>query len=115
MSDAERDALTMLCAELEALREECARHSDARRNLLARIETEASARRPILGLLSQLLGGSQDETRAMVAVGLPGFGAGRADQESFVCPDGACDRVCVPVPAGPLPSCALTAHPMKRQ
>ncbi|WP_245560286.1 hypothetical protein [Nocardia asiatica] len=83
--------------------------------MLARIEIEARARRPILPLLAQLVGTSQQETRQMIAVGLPGFGGGHADEESFGCPDHACDRVCVPLPAGPVPRCVITDTPMRRQ
>ncbi len=105
----------MLCTELDALRAECALLSESHRQLLARIEIEARERRPIRPLLTQLWGTDQQDTRQMVAGGLPGFGPGRADEESFGCPDQACDRVCVPLPAGPVPRCKLTGTLMQRR
>lgn len=112
MDTVERQALTMLCAELVALREECARLPVERQRLLAQIESEARARRPIVGLLSQLLG----VDRGMLAGGLPGFSSGRAyEEEPFSCPDRACDRVCARLPAGPVPRCLLTGVPMEQR
>ncbi|MFX0578711.1 hypothetical protein [Nocardia nepalensis] len=112
MESAERQALSMLCRELGALRAECARQSEDRQQLLARIEDEARARRPIMVLLSQLLG---TNARQMIAVGLPGLGSGQPDEESFGCPDGACNRQSSTLPAGPVPRCLLTDIPMKRR
>lgn len=113
MEDPERTVLTMLCGELKSLRDECAHQPGARRELLERIETEAAARRPFLPLLAQLMGVDQQETRRMIVGGLPGVGGGHADEESFGCPDGSCDRVCVPLPAGPIPRCTLLDVPMQ--
>lgn len=115
MDAAEREALTLLCAELPALREECARHSEQHTRLLARIEAEAAARRPILGLLATLLGTTGQETRHALGAGLPGAGGGRADEERFGCPDGACARVATTAPAGPVPRCAVTGRTMERR
>jgi hypothetical protein len=111
----EREALARMCAELPMLREEVAHHSRERAALLARIEAEAAARRPILPLLAELLGTTTEETRQALGVGLPGVGPGRADEERFGCPDGACDRIATTVPAGPLPACAVTGRTMKRR
>ncbi|NKY37230.1 hypothetical protein HGA13_29775 [Nocardia speluncae] len=115
MEGAERAVLTALCTGLDALRAECAQWPESRRQLLARIEAEARARRPILHLVAQLLGTSQEETRQMTSGGLAGFGPGRADEESFGCPDRACDQVATTLPAGPLPRCVLTDTSMRRQ
>ncbi|PPI99510.1 hypothetical protein C5E51_36300 [Nocardia nova] len=115
MEDAERAVLTVLCGGLADLRAECARWPVPRQRLLARIETEARARRPVLALVAELLGASQQETRQMTSGGLPGFGSGRADEESFGCPDRACDHVAEPLPAGPVPRCMLKDTPMRRQ
>lgn len=105
----------MVCAQLPELRAECGLQPEHRQQLLARIETEARARRPILELLGQLLGAGRDDTRQMLSGGLPGLGPGRADEESFGCPDAACDRVCTTLPAGPIPRCDLTDRPMIRR
>lgn len=105
----------MVCAELNELRAECARQPADRRQLLARIEAEARARRPILDLLGELLGAGREGTRQMLAVGLPGLGLGQADEESFGCPDGVCDRVGTSPPAGPIPRCPLIGQPMSRR
>ncbi|HEY0695641.1 MAG TPA: hypothetical protein VGD71_42215 [Kribbella sp.] len=51
----DRLALTAFCEELPELRAECARQTAARRQLVAQIEAEAQARRPILGLLVERL------------------------------------------------------------
>lgn len=115
MEDAERSVLTILCGGLQALRAECAQWPEPRRQLLARIETEARARRPILPLVAELLGTTQQETRQMTSGGIPGFGPGRADEESFGCPDHACDHLATTLPAGPVPRCVLTDTPMRRQ
>ncbi|RSN31354.1 hypothetical protein DMC61_14490 [Amycolatopsis sp. WAC 04169] len=114
MDQAERQALTMICAQLTELRTECALQPEPRQRLLAQIETEASARRPIVDLLSQLQGTSGEETRQMLSGGLPGLSPGQADEESFRCPDAACDRVGTTLPAGPIPRCQLTGQPMTR-
>lgn len=115
MEDAERAVLTVLCEGLEALRAECALWPEPRRQLLARIEGEARARRPVLALVAELLDASPDETRRMIASGPPGLGPGHADEESFGCPDGACDLVTTPLPAGPVPNCVLTGAHMRRR
>ncbi|QXJ24285.1 hypothetical protein AGRA3207_005575 [Actinomadura graeca] len=111
---AERVALSALCDELPALREQCAAEPEDKRLLLTRIEAEARARRPILALLGELLGTGAEDTGAVrgLGAGLPGAGPGRADEERFGCPDGACDRTAVAVPAGPVPHCVLTGLPM---
>lgn len=110
----ERSALAAFCEELPQLRAECAYQPVARRLLLACIEAEARARRPILGLLSELLGASPDSTVRTLSVGLPGSGPGQADEEQFVCPDDACARVALTIPAGPVPRCHVTGKPMAR-
>ncbi|MCC8247635.1 hypothetical protein [Saccharothrix luteola] len=115
MDPAERMALTALCAELPALREECRYQPESARRLLARVEEEARARRPVLALLDQLLDGGGDEATRQLSGGLPGMGAGQADEESFGCPDDACDRTSVPVPAGPVPRCLVLGAAMKRR
>ncbi|MFD7229251.1 hypothetical protein [Streptomyces sp. NPDC059881] len=115
MDQDERDVLSMVCEELPALRAEISAHSEEKGRLLARIESEAAARRPILPLLAELLGTTRDETRQALGAGLPGAGAGHADEEWFVCPDGACERVATTVPAGPVPVCAVTRRTMRRQ
>lgn len=68
----------------------------------------------IVHLLSQLQGTSREETRQMLSGGLPGLSPGQADEESFRCPDAACDRVGTTLPAGPIPRCQLTSQPMTR-
>ncbi len=112
--DLERSVLTELCQEFDALAAEIRQHSPDRQELLARIATEASARRPVLDLLSQLLGTDRDTTVRTLAAGLPGTGPGHARAEAFRCPDGACDRTEVPPPAGALPRCTLTGRLMAR-
>jgi hypothetical protein len=108
----ERLALGALCDELRELRRECAAQTEEKRLLLSRIEAEARERRPILALLGELLGiGGADTVRGLSS-SMPGAGSGRADEETFACPDGACDRVVHTVPAGPIPRCALTGLPM---
>lgn len=111
----EREALTIVCTHLTELRAECALQPERRQRLLTQVEAEARARRPILLLLGQLLGANGDETRQMLSGGLPGLGPGHADEESFGCPDAACDRICTTTPAGPIPRCLLTGQPMIRQ
>ncbi|GAA3433781.1 hypothetical protein [Kutzneria kofuensis] len=115
MDAQERLALTTLCCELAELRRECAEQPERRQRLLARIEAEAAARRPILPLLAELLGVDGEETLRTAGAGLPGAGPGQADEESFACPDGACDRVEGTTPAGPIPRCLLTGRPMRRR
>ncbi|MEU9967564.1 hypothetical protein [Streptomyces malaysiensis] len=109
---AERLALAALCDELRELRRECAVQTEEKRLLLSRIEAEARERRPILALLDQLLGTSGADTVRGLSSGLPGAGSGRTDEETFACPDGACDRVVHAVPAGPIPRCELTGLPL---
>ncbi|WP_413099892.1 hypothetical protein [Streptomyces sp. Inha503] len=108
----ERLALATLCDELRQLRRECAAQTEEKRLLLSRIEAEARERRPILALLDQLLGTSGADTVRGLSGNLPGAGSGRADEETFACPDGACGRVVHGVPAGPIPRCELTGLPM---
>lgn len=115
MDAAERLALATLCGELAGLRIECAHQPAKRQDLLARIEAEAKARRPILGLLAELLGMDMGDTTRALGAQLPGIGPGRADEERFSCPDGACDRVATTRPAGPVPRCLVTDQPMCRQ
>jgi hypothetical protein len=114
---AERDALTILCEDLPALRLECAAQSERHVRLLARIEQAAAARRPVLVLLAELVGGAPEEVledHRLAATGLPGAGGGRADDEVFGCPDGACDHTARTVPAGAPPQCLLTGRQMRR-
>lgn len=111
MDLAERLALTALCAELPELRAECRQQPERVGALLARVEQLARARRPILGLLTELL--DADTVRSL-ATALPGTGPGRADEERFTCPDNACDHVRTTPPAGPIPVCPLTTLPMVR-
>jgi len=113
--EAERSALTSLCQEFEELVEEAGRHSPGRQELVERITAEARARRPVLGLLGQLLGTDRESTVRALSVGLPGAGPGHAYAETFGCPDGACDRVAVPPPAGAVPRCSVTGLPMTRR
>jgi hypothetical protein len=113
LDPAERLALTALCDELPELRRECAlQPANKQQLLLSRIEAEARARRPILALLGELLGTSGTDTVRGLSTSLPGAGSGRADEEHFGCPDGACDRVASTVPAGPVPRCLITGLPM---
>jgi hypothetical protein len=111
VDSAERLALTTLCAELEELRAECRLQPEPVRALLARVEDRARARQPILALLSDLVGAN---TVRSLATALPGTGPGRAHEERFTCPDGACDHVRSTPPAGAVPVCPLTALPMVR-
>ncbi|EQD81510.1 hypothetical protein A8924_3250 [Saccharopolyspora erythraea NRRL 2338] len=115
MDPAERDALTTFCDELPGLREECAHHPADRLRLVDRIAAEARARRPILGLLAELLGTSPAEAARALGSALPGTGPGQADEELFGCPDRACDRVRQTPPAGPIPRCPVTGRPMSRR
>ncbi|MFJ9181365.1 hypothetical protein [Streptomyces sp. NPDC102360] len=115
MDLAERHALTIVCAELDELRAECARQPDDRQRGLERLEAAARARRPVLALIAELLGSSPEDTVRTLASGLPGAGPGQADEERFCCPDGACDRVAVTEPAGPVPRCTVTGQHMKRR
>jgi hypothetical protein len=108
----ERLALGALCDELRELRRECAAQPEEKRLLLARIEAAARERRPILALLEELLGASGADAVRGLGGGIPGAGSGRADEESFSCPDGACGRKAYTVPAGPIPRCQLTDLPM---
>ncbi|WP_406130909.1 hypothetical protein [Streptomyces sp. NBC_00989] len=112
--DAERSALTTLCQEFEALIGETGLHSTERQELLERIVAEARARRPVLALLGQLLHTDRETTLRTLASGLPGAGPGKARQETFRCPDGACDRAAVPPPAGAIPRCAVMGRPLER-
>ncbi|ATW48226.1 hypothetical protein CGZ69_10030 [Streptomyces peucetius subsp. caesius ATCC 27952] len=114
MEEAERYALTILCKDLVNLRAECARQPGDRQRLLARIEAEARARRPVLELLEQLLGSPLEDPVRSLSSRLPGTGPGQADEERFACPDGACGRVCDTLPAGPVPRCLATDEPMRR-
>ncbi|MFI1195119.1 hypothetical protein ACH4T9_17905 [Micromonospora sp. NPDC020750] len=111
----ERCTLAGLCDDLPALRAYFAAGSEQQRLLLASIETEARARRPVAGLVTRLLGAGATGTSRNLGAGLPGSGPGRADEESFGCPDHACDRVLAAVPAGPAPRCLLTGLPMSRR
>ncbi|TYB57674.1 hypothetical protein FXF51_39970 [Nonomuraea sp. PA05] len=114
MDASERLALATLCEELPELRAECARQSAARQALLARVESEAQARRPVLGLLAELLGTGPDGAVRALGTALPGSGPGQADEERFGCPDRACVRVAFTLPAGPAPRCRVTGEPMAR-
>jgi hypothetical protein len=112
----EQGALAIVCEDLLGLRDECAR-SQRQVMLLARIEQEATARRPVLPLLVELLGLTPEEVlgdHRQAATGLPGIGGGRADDELFGCPDGACDRRSTTAPAGAPPTCLLTGRAMRR-
>lgn len=114
-SEVERQALTALCSELGALRAECGQQPEHKRQLLARIEAEAAARRPILALLGELLGTEGEATTRALSTALPGASAGQPDEEVFGCPDSACDRVCQPLPAGPVPRCQLTGKTLRQR
>jgi hypothetical protein len=109
VDSAERLALTTLCAELSELRAECARQSERHQRLLEAIENAARARQPIVALLGQLLSTDDGTVLRTLSSALPGGGPGRAHEEEFGCPDGACDRTAVPLPAGPVPLCQLAA------
>jgi hypothetical protein len=113
VEQAEKMALAGLCTELAGLREESGRQPERVQHLLARIEEAARAREPLLSLLAELLG-TPAAARGLSA-GLPGAGAGHADEEWFGCPDGACDRRSQAVPAGPVPRCLVLDRPMKRR
>lgn len=115
MDAAERMALTSFCAELDGLRAECARRSAATLALLAEIEQRARAREPILPLLTDLLGAPTGELDRALGRAFPGSGPGRADEESFGCPDAACSRVEEVPPAGRIPACRLLGRPMVRR
>lgn len=107
----------MLCKDLPALRRDCASLSEPQQRLLARVEEAAAARRPVLGLLAELLGSTPDDVldeQRGVATGLPGAGYGQADDEVFGCPDGACDHQERPLPAGAPPRCAVVGREMRR-
>jgi len=82
---------------------------------MEQIAVEARARRPVLDLLSRLLNTDRDTTLRTLAAGLPGAGPGRAREERFRCPDGACDRTEVPPPAGAVPRCRVTGARMERE
>jgi hypothetical protein len=114
VESSERLALAAFCEELQDLRTECARQGADQLQQLARIETEAQARRPILVLLAVLLNAKPEHAVRALGAGLPGAGPGQADEESFVCPDGACARVAYTVPAGPVPRCRVTGRLMAR-
>ncbi len=109
------DICCALCDELPVLRELCAVDSTDKQLLLARIETEARARRPVAALLGELLGADTTDPARGVGTSLPGAGPGRADEEIFGCPDSACDRIADALPAGPIPRCLLTGLPMSRR
>ncbi|MBE3015086.1 hypothetical protein IL992_38860 [Microbispora sp. NEAU-D428] len=113
MDSAERLALTVLCGELPELRAECARQSERHQRLLGTIEAAARARQPIIPMLGQLLGSDGSGALRTLGSALPGSGPGRAHDEAFICPDGACDRVEVPLPGGPVPVCRVTSAPMR--
>ena len=112
MDAAERLALTEFCTELAALRSE-SRLQPETQAMLARLETEARARRPILALLSEFLG-APPEHLVFRWTKFPAASGGQADEERFGCPDSVCDRVCGTQPAGPVPRCLLTGEPMRR-
>ncbi|MCE6997271.1 hypothetical protein LZG04_21050 [Saccharothrix sp. S26] len=112
--DVERSALTSLCRELDALREEARRLPPERKQLLEQVVAEAKARRPVLALLGRLLNTDGDTALRALGAGLPGTGSGHAREELFRCPDGACDLVETPPPAGALPRCRVTGAPMER-
>jgi hypothetical protein len=117
VDQAEREALTLLCQDLPVLRAECAALSERHVRLLVRIEAAAAARQPVLDLLAELVGGSPDEVlegHRQAATGLPGAGGGRADDEVFGCPDGACGQKVRTLPAGAPPMCPLTGQEMRR-
>lgn len=113
MHDDERAVLASLCGQLPELRREMARFPAAVQQLLADIETEARAGRPIRGLLSELSIDPDENTRQHSP--LPGVGPGRASEERFGCPEDLCDRATTTVPAGALPRCWLTGRYMTRR
>ena len=103
-----------VCKELPALRAEISAHSEEKGRLLARIESEAAARRPILPLLAELLGTTRDETRQALGAGLPGAGQGvptRSGSSALMAPASASPRPCPPF----LLVCAVTRRTMRRQ
>lgn len=117
MDRVEREVLTMLCEGLPELRRECAGLPTDRKALLDRIEAEAASRRPVAGLVAQLVGYSPEdivEARRGPATGLPGAGGGRADDEVFGCPDDSCNHRARTVPAGEPPWCAVLGQRMRR-
>ncbi|MEO6083539.1 MAG: hypothetical protein ABIQ18_10590 [Umezawaea sp.] len=111
MDEDERFVLTEVCRGLEVMRAECAALPQRRRDAFEHIVEEAKARRPLSALVRAFLGGP---TRSLGRA-LPGAGSGRAHEEVFGCPDGACDRIGRTEPAGPVPRCSLTGHLMKRE
>lgn len=113
MEQAEKLALAELCTELEGLREESQHQPQGIRDLLVRIEEAARAREPFLDLLAKVFD-SADVARGL-STGLPGGGVGHADEEWFGCPDGACDRRSLAVPAGPVPRCLVLGRAMRRR
>jgi hypothetical protein len=104
----ERAALTSVCRELPHLLAERPNVPADQQALIDRIRAEAAARRPILPLLTRLVGARR------AGFGLPGVGPGSPDEERFVCPDDACDLTEVPEPGGAIPRCHATGRPMKR-
>lgn len=113
MEAAERLALTMLCSEIPDLRLECAQQSEWHQHRLMQIEDTARARQPIFALLSQLVGVGDVGGLRTLSSALPGGSTGRAHEEAFGCPDGACNRVAVSLPAGPVPRCEVTGMHMR--
>ncbi|MBB5866654.1 hypothetical protein F4553_000033 [Allocatelliglobosispora scoriae] len=109
----ERIVLGDLCEQLPLLREQFAGSDEARE--LDAIEAAARARLPVTALLEDLLGVSMTDTVRGVSTGLPGAAGGRADEESYGCPDRACDRIAHTVPAGAAPTCRLTGVSMVRR
>lgn len=104
----ERAALTMVCRDLPRLLAERPNATADQQALIDRVIEEAAARRPILPLLTRLVGARRAD------FGLPGVGPGSPDEERFVCPDDACYRTVVPEPGGAIPRCHATRRPMKR-
>jgi hypothetical protein len=110
----ERAALRSVCLELPELLAERKQLPAEGQALVDRVRAEATARRPVLALLAELVGNSQAETVRSLSAGLSGVGPGRPDEERFVCPDDACDREDRPEPGDPVARCALLDRPMKR-
>jgi len=104
----ERAVLASVCRDLPRLLAERANAPADQQALIDRIREEAAARRPLLPLLTRLVGARRAD------FGLPGLGPGSPDEERFVCPDDACDLTVVPEPGGAIPRCHATRRPMKR-
>lgn len=109
----ERRVLAMFCRDLPALRAECVHHPENIRRLVQQMETAAKAGQPITNQFEDLVGTSWKDTPRGAVGTNPGWGHGTANDEQFICPRNACDRVDTPRPAGPIPICHLTGQQFK--